>query len=108
MQNCIDNCKECWAICTETVQHCLKKGGGHAAANHIRTLLDCAEICRTSADFMLRGSDLHGYTCGACAKVCEKCAESCEQMRDDEQMGECAEACRRCAESCHEMTGAKV
>ena len=28
---------------------------------------------------MIRGSDLHGDTCGACAAVCERCADECDQ-----------------------------
>jgi hypothetical protein len=69
-------------------------------------MLDCAEICETSANFMIRGSELHHLTCGACAEVCDRCAEDCERMGDDETMRRCAETCRRCAESCHRMAGA--
>jgi hypothetical protein len=69
-------------------------------------LLDCASICHTSADFMLRGSDLHRPTCGVCAEVCQRCAESCERMAEDELDRRCAEVCRRCAESCRQMAGA--
>ena len=74
-----------------------------AEAAHVRLLLDCAEICQTSANFMLRGSDLHMRTCAVCAEVCQRCAESCERMGDDTQMRACAEECRRCADSCHRM-----
>jgi hypothetical protein len=102
MQHCIDICQECHNVCLETVMHCLHMGGEHAEPNHIRLLLDCAEICQTSANFMLRGSDLHGLTCAACAEVCNRCAEDCERF-DDAQMKRCAETCRRCAESCREM-----
>ena len=87
------------------MSHCLQQGGRHAEASHIQLLLDCVDICRTSADFMLRGSDLHTLTCGVCAQVCERCAQDCEQMGDDEMMRRCAEACRRCAESCRRMAG---
>jgi hypothetical protein len=103
MQHCIQACTVCHGVCMETVAHCLKMGGKHAEANHIRTLLDCANICQTSADFMLRGSDFHGLTCGVCAEVCERCAESCDRFGDDEMMKRCAEACRMCAQSCREM-----
>ena len=37
--------------------------------NGVIVLLDCAEICQTSANFMLRGSPLHTNTCAACAIV---------------------------------------
>jgi hypothetical protein len=103
MQTCIDDCLDCHSICLETVNHCLQMGGKHAGPRHIRLLLDCAEVCQTSANFMLRNSDLHRQVCGVCADVCIACAESCEQFRDDAQMMACAEVCRRCAESCREM-----
>ena len=102
-QHCIQECLQCHSICLETLTHCLQKGGAHAEAAHIRLLLDCVEICQTSANFMLRGSDLHSRTCGVCAEVCERCAQDCERMGDDAQMKACAEACRRCAESCRQM-----
>ena len=105
MQKCIDACDDCRAECLTTLAYCLEKGGEHAEPEHIRLLLDCAEICATSAGFMLRGSDLHGGVCGVCADVCERCAESCEAMEGDEQMRACAKACRQCAESCRRMAG---
>lgn len=106
MRRCIQECLECYSVCTETVTHCLEKGGMHAEAGHIRLLLDCATICQTSADFMLRGSELHTRTCGVCAEACERCAADCEKMADDPVMKHCAEVCRRCAESCRKMSAA--
>jgi hypothetical protein len=108
MQHCIELCQKCHDVCLQTVQHCLEKGGRHAEAAHIRLLLDCVEICQTSANFMIRGSDLHMETCRACAEVCERCAADCERLGDDPKMRECAEICRRCAESCTTMAGAAV
>ena len=78
----------------------------HAEPAHIRLLSDCAEICQTSANFMLRGSELHSRTCGVCAEVCERCATECDRMGDDAQMKVCADMCRRCAESCRQMSTA--
>jgi hypothetical protein len=104
MQECIDNCLDCHAVCERTIAHCLRLGGRHAAPDHIRLLQDCSQICATSADFMLRESDLHKLTCGVCAEVCERCAEHCERMAgDDEQMRECVRMCRECAATCRQM-----
>ncbi len=64
MEECIQNCLDCYRVCLEMVTHCLQMGGRHAEASHIRLLLDCVEICRTSADFMLRGSPRHHLTYG--------------------------------------------
>ncbi len=50
IQTCIGDCQECWRMCTETVQHCLQKGGRRAEADHILLLLDCAEVCRRCAE----------------------------------------------------------
>ena len=103
MRDCIAACIDCGTICLATVSHCLEKGGKHAEPSHIRLLLDCAEICQTSANFMTRRSELHARTCSTCAEVCDDCATGCEQMTGDPQMKACAEACRRCAESCRRM-----
>ena len=90
LKECIDLCQSCHAVCLSTVAYCLERGGRHAEPSHLRLLLDCTDICRTSADFMLRGSDLHTLTCGTCALVCERCAEDCARMGDDEPMRACA------------------
>jgi hypothetical protein len=104
MKGCISNCLSCSAVCLQTVTYCLQKGGKHAALDHIRLLEDCVQICKTSADFMLRASPLHARTCAVCAEVCEKCAAECDKMGDDAVMKACADACRRCAESCRKMS----
>jgi hypothetical protein len=104
MQQCIDECTRCHQICLVTVNHCLELGGRHAEPSHIGLMLDCAEICQTSADFMLRGSDRHHLTCRICADICRACAEDCERLAgDDPMMRECAEECRRCQKSCERM-----
>ena len=103
MVDCIQECQRCHNVCTETITHCLQLGGEHAEPSHIRLMLDCAEICQTSANFMLRMSDLHGLTCGVCAEVCERCAQDCERFENDQVMQQCAQVCRSCAQSCREM-----
>jgi hypothetical protein len=102
-QECIDRCQSCQEICLEAVTHCLSLGGKHAEAHHITMLLACAEICDTSARFMLLGSPHHQRTCEVCAEVCDDCARDCERFGDDDTMQRCAESCRRCAESCRQM-----
>ena len=102
MQRCIQECLNCHRICLETASYAATTGN----IEHILTLLDCAEICQTSANFMIRGSDLHIHTCEACAAICEACADVCEQMSNDAQFSACAASCRRCAQSCDTMTTA--
>lgn len=104
MQRCIELCQQCHASCLTTVSHCLDMGGEHASRSHITILLDCAAACAQSADFMLRGSDMHGRVCGVCAEACEHCAEDCERLANgDQHMLDCAAICRKCADSCRMM-----
>lgn len=101
MKACIEHCLACYATCLSTATgHCLEKGGEHTEKKHFTLMLACAEICRTSAHFMLIGSPHHKHTCGECAEICAECADDCERIGD---MQECVDACRRCAESCRKM-----
>lgn len=102
MQVCIKSCLDSSDICKQTIVHCLSMGGEHAEATHIQLLLDCAEICQTSANFMSRQSNRHSDICRICEGVCQSCAENCRTF-DDESMERCADACERSAESCKAM-----
>jgi hypothetical protein len=104
VQKCIDVCTRCHGVCLETLNYCLA-GSGHIAPSHIRILLDCAEICQTSANFLVRNSDVHRQVCAACAATCMACASSCTQLTGDEVMERCALTCRQCADTCQELTG---
>jgi hypothetical protein len=100
----IQNVQDCHRICVETVDYCLRVGGEHVAAAHLRLVQDCAEICATTLTFMLRTSDFHPQLSGACAQVCDACAASCETFTGDQQMEACASACRSCAEACRRVS----
>jgi hypothetical protein len=107
MERCIDNCLNCHRICLETAaRHFRGESPKSLPETLIRLLIDCTDICRTSADFMVRGSDMHAHTCRACAAVCDGCAEECDRLGREPHMAACVEACRRCAESCREMSAA--
>lgn len=107
MRQCIQECLSCYAICLETVQHCLMLGGKHAEQEHIALLFTCARICETSANAMLLGTHQHVETCRACAAICRACAEQCRRLGpDDQTMQQCVEICERCAASCERMARA--
>ena len=104
LQECIGHCSGCHNLCVNTIAHCLDLGGKHAAREHIGLLQDCADICATTADLMLRGSAYRRQLCGVCAEICQRCAEDCEQLAPtDGVMQQCAVVCRRCSEACREM-----
>lgn len=101
MKTGIDNCLACYRECLPiAMNHCLEMGGKHTEQQHFRLMMACAEICRTSAHFMLIGSEHHKHVCRECAEICAQCAEDCERIGD---MESCVGACRRCAESCTKM-----
>ena len=101
MKECTEECLRCYSVCLSTaMHHCLEVGGEHVAPAHFRLMMACAEICRTSAHFMLIGTEHHKHTCSECAEICEECARDCERLGG---MQECVDACRRCAESCRTM-----
>jgi hypothetical protein len=104
MDECIQNCLDCYRACLATVPHCLNRGGEHASQAHITILLECAELCQTSARLMLIQSTIHGDVCNVCATACERCADDCLRMGSgDAKMLNCAEVCNRCAKTCAGM-----
>ena len=101
MADCIEKCLRCYAICLSTVtRHGMELGGENAEPAHLRLMLACSEMCRTSAHFMLIGTVHHKHTCKECAEICLECATECDRVGG---MQECANACRACAEICSRM-----
>src|SRR5262249_48230138 len=78
-------------------------GGPHVEPEHFRLMLNCASICRTSAEFLLSRSPLHVRVCEACAAACDACARSCAEIGG---MDDCGRACAACAISCRQVAAA--
>jgi hypothetical protein len=104
-QACITACYACAAACDNCASACLREDEVKMMARCIALDMDCAQICRTAAGFMARGSDFAVELCRQCAAVCSACAEECGKHQMDHCQA-CAEACRRCAEACLGMAGA--
>jgi hypothetical protein len=104
LQACIVDCLECYSLCKqEAMNHCLEAGGRHADPEYFRLMRDCADICRTAADFMLGSSTFYAKLCALCAEVCEACAQACEDIGG---LDACARACQGCARSCRHIAQA--
>lgn len=101
MDECIQNCLRCFKECEEALANSFNKGN-EKSSEHFILLKSCADICQTSAKFMIMKSKFHTETCGICAKICNECADVCESM-GDESISDCIAACRECAESCGQM-----
>ena len=90
------------SMCLQTAMgFSLERGGKHVEQEHFRLMLNCAELCQTSANFMLSCSPMHGRVCAVCAEACEACAKSRERVGD---MRECIDECLRCTKSWRSMT----
>ncbi|WP_437592439.1 four-helix bundle copper-binding protein [Sorangium sp. So ce1000] len=90
--------QSCQLFCVQSIQHCLQMGRSHVEPSHMRLMQDCAEICETTATFLLRGSPQHNKLTAACASICELCAQSCDRFTGDAQMKACADACQQIAQ----------
>src|SRR5258708_6861660 len=66
----------------------------HVEPAHFRLMMACAEMCLTSAHFMLINTPHHKPTCEECAEICVACAEDCQRI---------VAMCRVCAASCSKM-----
>ena len=108
VQSCIDSCWRSHVMCLETARYCLEQGGLHATPAHQGLLADCAEICQTTANALIRRSSQHAAFCKACADVCDACARQCEGFAEDQRMALCARTCRECANHCREMANMPI
>lgn len=104
LNECIDQCTQTHAVCLETIQHCLARGGVLADPDYLAHMSTCADMCATSANAMLRGATIHIVICGACVEVCRECADECAEFAADPALQRCIDACLSCAESCEAMT----
>ena len=99
----ITECRRCQDVCLEAVAHALRRGEHYADEELVGALLDAADVCRTSIDFLRRGSPLRTRTCAVSADVCERAAEVCGAFSDDAVMRACADTCLRCASACRDI-----
>jgi hypothetical protein len=96
----VDVLLACAKTCNETFAYCIQEGGQHVKAEHLQTMVDCAQVCSLGADLMARGSPLSHNYMELCATACKNCEESCEEFEGDSTMQMCADVCRECYEAC--------
>lgn len=104
----IDAALACSQTCTACADACLAEEMVANLRDCIRTDLDCADICATTASVLSRqtGSNLTVVKelLKACRTACQVCAEDCEEHADmHEHCRVCAEACRRCEKACADL-----
>ena len=104
----IDAAVACSQTCTACADACLSEDMVADLTKCIRTNLDCADICATTARVLSRHT---GYDANitraqleACVQACKSCGDECEQHASmHEHCRVCAEACRACEQACREL-----
>jgi len=99
---------ECAQTCTACADACLSEDQLEQLRKCIRSDLDCADICGTTARVLSRHT---GYDANitraqlqACIQACHSCGEECEaHAGKHEHCRICAQTCRRCAEVCQSL-----
>ncbi len=98
IDDCTQDCLNCHTVCYDAAMRIIQ-GGERRRAEHISSMLNCAELCLTTAHFLLSNSLFYTAICQVCADVCTRCKELCASMGE----GESANACQACAESCRQL-----
>jgi len=104
----IDALIACSEACTACADACLSEEMVAELTKCIRTDLDCADICATTARVLSRHT---GYDANisrslleACATACKACGDECQQHADmHEHCRICADACRACEAACRDL-----
>ncbi|PRZ02679.1 hypothetical protein BCE75_11853 [Isoptericola sp. CG 20/1183] len=102
---------ECAQACTACADACLSEEMVADLRKCIRSNLDCADICDTTARVLSRHT---GYDANisraqleACVQACRSCGEQCESHAAmHEHCRVCAEACRACERACADLLAA--
>jgi hypothetical protein len=102
-QKCIDACTRCAQACLECIKMCLNEPDAAARKGCISMLMECACICKMSAEFMAMDAMHAKDLCRLCATICEKCAQDCKMFKDDHCV-KCANECNACANECKTMS----
>ena len=109
----IDALIGCSEACTACADACLSEAMIAQLGKCIRTNMDCADVCGTTARVLSRhtgyDANLSRALLDACQTACRSCADECERHADfHEHCRICAEACRLCEASCAELGVAMV
>jgi hypothetical protein len=101
----IDTLIACSEACTECADACLSEGMVGELTKCIRTNMDCADICATTARVLSRhtgyDANISRTLLDACAMVCRSCGDECARHAEvHEHCRICADACRTCEQAC--------
>ncbi|MDH6463620.1 hypothetical protein M2302_003815 [Micromonospora sp. A200] len=104
----IDALNDCAQACTACADACLSEDMVAELAKCVRTNLDCADICATTARVLSRhtgyDANISRTVLDACAMAWPSCADECAGHADrHEHCRICADACRACERACRDL-----
>jgi hypothetical protein len=108
LADCIDACASCAQVCTICADACLAEGDA-SLAECIAENLQCADVCRATADLLSRPAfidwKIAAEMVAACASAAERCRITCAEHGEHgmEHCAGCADACRACADACRAL-----
>ena len=96
---------QCAQSCTACADACLSEQQVDQLRKCIRSNLDCADICGTTARVLSRhtghDANITRTQLEACIQACNSCGDQCAQHANmHEHCRICAKECHRCAEAC--------
>lgn len=108
LASAIDALISCGQTCTACADACLSEPSVAHLTKCIRTNLDCASICATTASVLSRhtgyDANISRAVLEACAMACKSCADECAAHADKhEHCRVCADECRACAQVCRDL-----
>jgi hypothetical protein len=71
-------------------------------------IVDCVDLCTTTASFIVRGSEHADDLREVCAELAKCVEESCEEYGDDEVLTACADACREAYDALNTQSTPRV
>jgi hypothetical protein len=104
----IDALIACSQACTACADACLSEDMVAELTKCIRTNMDCADICGTTARVLSRHTGYDGNITRtlleACIMTCKSCGDECASHAEmHEHCRICAEECRSCEQVCREL-----
>ena len=101
-RDCIDLCLKCYRTCVRTATIAMANNESRSQLELHRHLMAAGEICRTTAHFILVGSDYYKPVARACAEICDRSIHHCKILG----VTECVDICQTCAGACHHISTA--
>jgi hypothetical protein len=96
----VDACNAAFAYCTQQ--------DGIEDPELLACMVDCVDLCTTTASFIVRGSEHADDLREVCAELAKCVEESCEEYGDDEVLTACADACREAYDALNAQSTPRV